>query len=268
MELVLGVVGLIFGAVFGSFACCMARRLRREELGQEKLGRRSVCVSCGVKLAWYENLPIISWVGLRGKCRRCGARIGWTEILAEVGLGLVMAGIFWKYGRNITGVVDGAILALLVLGLVGMWVLVIYDAKWQKMPVSILTFLIICAIIYVLGGGVWSWLGEGVSLEKVLRKLLDTLGGVGVLAGTYYVLYKVSKEKWVGGGDYLLATSIALFLRSWWLAVMVLAVANFLATAVILMRGRQKKIAFGPFLVLGFFLVLMFGEMMNSLIGF
>ena len=74
------------GAIFGSFACCQAWRIH-ERLNQRSLGARSICLNCHHRLAWYDNLPIFSWVALRGRCRYCRHPIGFAEILSEFGLG-------------------------------------------------------------------------------------------------------------------------------------------------------------------------------------
>lgn len=84
----MSVVFLIFlfvlGACFGSFLCCAARRLRLKEQGKKPLGSRSVCLHCKRQLAWYDNLPLISWLVLKGRCRYCHARIGSAEFLSEL----------------------------------------------------------------------------------------------------------------------------------------------------------------------------------------
>ncbi len=93
-----------------------------------------------------------------------------------------------------------------------------------------------------------------VDSEVFLHSLLSLLGSVAILAGVYYLLYVLSKERLVGGGDWLLCLAIGLLLRDWKLALVELFFANFLGSLVMLPRGK-KKIAFGPFLVVGFVIV-------------
>ena len=71
-RIILIIFSVIFGAAFGSFACCQAWRIRLREEGKKDPGKRSVCLNCGKKLAWYENIPIVSWLAQGGKCRKCG----------------------------------------------------------------------------------------------------------------------------------------------------------------------------------------------------
>ena len=97
----LGVVmGVCLGAVLGSFVCCQAWRIRYKTEGKKELGKRSVCLKCGRKLRWYENIPIISYILQRGKCRGCGEKIGKAEIVSEI-IGAVFLGILgYKYARG------------------------------------------------------------------------------------------------------------------------------------------------------------------------
>ena len=82
----------IFGAAFGSFACCQVWRIRKKDKA-----KWSHCMHCKYQLQWYDNIPIISWLSLGGKCRKCKKKIGYAEILAEVGLAVafVLSFVFW-----------------------------------------------------------------------------------------------------------------------------------------------------------------------------
>ena len=75
----------LLGLIFGSFLnVCIARLPAHESLWKP----RSHCRSCRATIAWYDNLPVLSWVLLRGKCRRCGAGISWRYPAVEVAVGL------------------------------------------------------------------------------------------------------------------------------------------------------------------------------------
>ena len=68
------------GAVVGSFLNVVIARLPR---GQSVVRPRSRCPRCGAAIAWYDNLPLISWVILRARCRACRAPISWRYPLVE-----------------------------------------------------------------------------------------------------------------------------------------------------------------------------------------
>lgn len=260
MKIAFIVFASILGAAFGSFACCQAWRIRLKEEKKKDPGRRSVCIKCGHKLRWYENIPIFSWLIQGGKCRKCGERIGKAEILAEL-LGALAFGLFaWKFsaGADEAGVLefigslDLAGLVAVLAAMVGMLILAVYDGKWGEMPVSMLVYTIIMGLIYavleLLNGGL---------------EILSLLGSVALLAGTYYLLYFFSKEKLVGGGDWMLCLAIGLILGKWQLALVELFLSNFLGTLTMLPR-KKKRMAFGPFLVMAFIIIFAFSEPLLS----
>jgi leader peptidase (prepilin peptidase) / N-methyltransferase len=78
----------LLGLAFGSFLnVCLSRWPEGESVVQP----RSHCRSCGRTLAWWENVPVLSWLALRGKCRTCGAGIGWRYPAVELSIGVLWA---------------------------------------------------------------------------------------------------------------------------------------------------------------------------------
>lgn len=107
-----------FGLVLGSFGNVLIHRLPQEaEADRNVATTPSHCPSCRTRIRWYQNLPLISWIGLRGRCAACGWRIPVRYPLVELLAGLILAGSPWvlPFGTLIwvKGVLCG--LALLVL---------------------------------------------------------------------------------------------------------------------------------------------------------
>ena len=240
----------VLGAVIGSFACCQAWRLRLKEQGKPVKNQRSICLNCKEQLKWYENIPIVSWIMQRGRCRKCRAKIGGAEILSEIGLGLTFVALTLDacVGGLLANESSATIWALLSLVLLLTLatlhlVLLIYDAKWGRLPNRLLLEAVGVALIYAL-----------CQIFQDTTTLWPTVGAVGLLAGVYYLLYFGSHEKLVGSGDWLLALSIALVLGHWWLAIVELFLANALALfwnlPKIFKKGRKKQVYFGPFLII------------------
>ncbi len=99
----------LLGLAFGSFLnVCATRWPACESVAKG----RSHCRSCGRTLAWWENIPLASWLALRGRCRTCKAIIGWRYPLVELAVGGLWALASW---RTLAG---GADLAL-PLGVLG-----------------------------------------------------------------------------------------------------------------------------------------------------
>ncbi|MBR3319544.1 prepilin peptidase [Candidatus Saccharibacteria bacterium] len=257
LRIIVIVFSAIFGAAFGSFACCQAWRIRLKEEGKKDPGRRSVCLNCGKRLTWYENIPIISWILQGGKCRKCGKKIGKAEILAEV-FGAVSFGLIaWRFLS--AGTINYIGFSLVLLMIVGMLLLAIYDAKWQEMPVVVLVYVIIMGLALAVLGIVQT----GVSMNGIL----SLLGSVALLAGTYYLLYLFSKERLVGEGDWMLCLAIGLALGKWQLALVELFLANFIGSIVMVGLGK-KKAAFGPFLVIAFVAIVVLEDVIMHYLSF
>lgn len=264
------IIIFIIGAVFGSFACCQAWRLRLKAQSKKSPGSRSVCMHCHKKLKWYDNIPIISWLFLRGKCRYCKKPIGAAEILTELGMGLSFVGASWSYFSNFHP--DGSLIFILqttayivlLVMLVVLGILAVYDAKWGELPLFLLIISIICGIIV---GVVNSCIKISAGADP-LHIIISALVGVLLLAGLYFLFYKISHERWMGGGDWLLALGIACALSNWWLALWVLFLSNLIGSLVMLpsaVKHKNHKVHFGPFMVIAFVLVVAFSQILSSM---
>lgn len=297
----------MMGAIFGSFACCQAYRIRHKG-GEKKIGERSECLFCHHRLSWYELIPILSWMLQSGRCRKCGKKIGGIELASEVAMGLIFCGILnlllsqvdvVKLGQGgvyniwqdlnieflmkiFTNPLVIARLLILMVSAVLFWILVVYDLKWQRLPSWILYILIGLGVGYFILNelvrlGViselryWSEVkmlsvksGMISQASEVIRNDLFTLSSsILVLPGLYFLMYKISREQLVGGGDYLLALAAVLFLGRFELALTLLFVANLLAlgfNAKKIMQKKKVRVPFGPYLIMGFWLVLLFAR--------
>lgn len=255
MVIALLILLAVLGAGLGSFACCQVWRIRKNDKS-----KWSHCLSCGYQLKWYDNIPILSWLMLGGKCRKCHKKIGAMEILAEVGMAavFVLSFCFWPEQKAI---LDGDILEIMRLVIyfaliTTLCVCFLYDAKWKELPVVALAVATVIAFLYY-GLDIYA-LVTSKSFE--VSGLLSGLLGLVLLPGFYFLMYKLSREKWVGGGDYLLCIPLAMVLNNAWLALSCLFVSNLLGCAVMLpviyfSKKKDKMIPMGPFLILGFLLV-------------
>jgi leader peptidase (prepilin peptidase)/N-methyltransferase len=94
-----GLAALAFapGLALGSFLNVVAARV---PLRRSIVKPASACMACGHEIAWYDNVPIVSWLALRGRCRHCGARISPRYIALEALCGLLVAACAWKFGLH------------------------------------------------------------------------------------------------------------------------------------------------------------------------
>src|SRR3954451_24636205 len=96
------------GLALGSFLNVLAARV---PLKRSIVRPASACMSCGHELAWYDNVPLVSWFALRGRCRSCAAAIPFRYPAVELVSGLLVAGCVLKFG--LTG--DAAVAAFFCL---------------------------------------------------------------------------------------------------------------------------------------------------------
>ena len=239
----------VIGAMMGSFACCQAWRIKKHDHS-----KRSHCMKCKYKLRWYDNIPVLSWILLDGKCRKCKTPIGYAEILAEVWLGVVFVLTYclWPNAEalstgNIWEVTKIVIfLAFLVVHTISF----VFDCKWKELPMITLMSGIGLGVLFLginlaeqIVGGEFEWANLG-----------SLAGALAVLPGLYYLLYRLSNEKWMGSGDWILNVSLALVLGDFWLAIFAMFLSNVLGCAIFLpvcvaKKKMNMKIPFGPFLI-------------------
>ena len=264
----------IIGACMGSFLCCQARRLhiresessRSNKTKSSKSGKaskptrlpsRSICLHCKKQLKWYDNLPIISWLILKGKCRNCRKRIGIAELLSEISLAIAFVLIGSTINISTATPLEWVVVVLLLLFTLVLGFLAIYDGLYGELPNFALIISIVLAIVLLV-----SKIYLNLSSTPFSMGIIGDLAlSIAILGGLYLVLCLISKGKWVGDGDWILAASIAIALASPWLALLTLFLANFIACIImypLIRKNRKHKIHLGPFLVIAFVIVYAF----------
>jgi leader peptidase (prepilin peptidase)/N-methyltransferase len=104
-------VSLVPGLAVGSFLNVVAARL---PLKRSVVRPGSSCMSCERPIAWYDNVPVLSWALLRGRCRHCGASIAARYPAVELVTGLLIAGSVLAFGPTLDALVASFFCALLV----------------------------------------------------------------------------------------------------------------------------------------------------------
>jgi len=248
----------VFGTVVGSFLNVCIWRIPREE---SVLKPASHCPKCNTPIAWYDNIPIVSYLVLRGRCRHCGEPISIRYALVEVLTGTLFVCLYLKFGLTIAFAIYCALVASFIA-------VTFIDIDHYIIPNRI-TFGGIGV------GAVLSFTAKYIPGDRfiVTNTVQALLGGV-VFAGVLYVLDQVSqlifKKPGMGGGDVKLAAMIGLFvgLRLVFPVILVASVMGSVIGIGILIARRKEEpdpshyIPFGPYLVLGTIIVLFFGENM------
>lgn len=185
---------LLFGAVVGSFLNVVIARVPR---GRSVVRPRSSCPSCGALIAWYDNVPVLSWIHLRGRCRACGARISLRYPLVEV-LGAVAALLaVARHGPGGAAAAELAFTAALVA-------LAFIDLDTWLLPHAITWPLI--------GAGVLASLLGGTAAGGVTSSVIGASAGFGAFALVAIVGARVFHREALGWGDVWLLAGIGAWL--------------------------------------------------------
>lgn len=263
--IVLAVVGLCLGSFVNALVWRLheqAREAGRQKTDKEYLTRlsvasgRSMCPSCKHELANKDLVPLFSWLALRGKCRYCGKSISVQYPLVELfTAGLFVASyVWWPMTLNGSQI---AIFILWLALLVGLVALLVYDLRWLLLPNRIIYPLGLIATIQA----VITVATSSQPLLSIVNFILAVLVG----GGLFYVLFQVSKGKWIGGGDvklgWLLGLSVGTPARAL-LLIFLGAILGSLVSLPLLTTKRLKRtsiIPFGPFLIVAAIIVQLFG---------
>jgi len=230
---------IFLGLVWGSFLNAVAYRL----ICSKSLVERSHCPQCQTALAWYDLIPIFSWVFLQGKCRTCDCSISalypFIELLTALIFILIFLKIppFWWFGY---GILSSAMI-----------VTVRTDLEYFLVSRFCTLYLIPLALIL-------SYVG--------LLPLFVWQSGVGA-GSAFLFLYsiafgfkKITGKDGMGQGDIDMLACIGAFIGfpGWWNALLYASLVGSVVglLAIILGKSNQRKIPFCPFIALGTWLYL------------
>ena len=225
----LAALALAPGLALGSFLNVVAARV---PLRRSIVSPPSACMSCAQEIAWYDNVPVVSWLLLRGRCRSCGVRIPARYPGVELAAGLLVAGCFWKLG--LSG--DAFVASFFCLALVTVSAT---DLEHRIIPNRI----VLPAAVVVLAANT--------ALHPSPRWALGALGASGFLFAA-----ALAYPKGMGMGDVKLALLMGAALgRSVPVALMIGMVSALVPAVVLFARhgqaARKMGVPFGPFLALG-----------------
>lgn len=237
----------ILGLCMGSFINALVWRTHEKlELLKDC---HSVCPACRSNIAWYDLIPLLSFLILGGKCRRCGAKISWQYPLAELGMGLLfLAAAVFANSFTFLTVINWWILGFLVF-------IFLYDLKYGEILDS--ATLLPAAVLFFLFGllGLADW--------------QDMLFGAAFGAGWFLFLYIISKGVWIGGGDIRLGFFMGIIL-GWPYILVAFFVAYIIGAfiSLILMALKKKNMksrtAFGTYLVFGTVITMFWGKQITE----
>ena len=183
----------LFGLVIGSFLNVVIFRLPE---GQSIVSPGSRCPGCEAPIAWYDNVPVLSFLVLRGRCRHCRAAISFRYPSVELLTGLVFALIAWRFGA-------GWLMPLYALFAAGLITAALIDFDRQLIPDEISLGGLACGLLLA---PLASWALGAAYLGALAESGLGALLGGGLLWTVAFLHARVSValgrsfEHWPGEG--------------------------------------------------------------------
>lgn len=262
MILIASIAG-IFGLAIGSFLNVVIYRV---PIGKSVVSPASACPNCGSGIHAYDNVPLVSWLALRGKCRSCSEPISARYPLVELGTGLLFFVVSLPLGAQlatvqptVTMIASGlTLVAFLYLAAISI-ALAFIDVEHHRLPNSIVL------PSYLVGGVLLSVSGIMAGDYAALVR-----AGIGMAAMALgYFLLSVAWRGGMGFGDVKLAGVLGIYLGyTGWGALAVGSLGAFFlggafGLALILLHKSTRKsgIPFGPWMVLGAWVGILFGNL-------
>jgi leader peptidase (prepilin peptidase)/N-methyltransferase len=188
MTIVFGVFVFLVGACFGSFLnVCILRWPAIESVVKP----RSRCPKCGNSLAWFDNVPVVSWVVLRAKCRTCGNPISAMYPAIEAAVGLIWVASVYEVGAGFLAI-RIAVFCTILLGIA------ITDLREYVIPdgftVTGLLFVVAASLAGVM-------LGENFPFASPLNALFGACVGAGAITIVGWLGEVALKKEAMGFGD-------------------------------------------------------------------
>jgi len=248
------IVVFILGLVIGSFLNVCIYRI---PLGESIVAPPSHCKACGTRLKPYDLIPVLSWIFLKGRCRYCGEKISARYMLVELLTGFVFVLLFYKYSLTVDFLASAFIMSILIA-------VFFIDMDHGIIPDGL--------VLAGLAGGILLILYNFFQPVEIFRDrswwnpVLGIFTGSGILfliAVIGMIVYKTDNV--MGMGDVKIFAPIGAFL-GWRMCLMALIVAIFLAgltsllLVVLKIKERKSTIPFGPFIVTGTFITIMWGR--------
>lgn len=214
---------------------------------------RSACPHCGHRLAWYENLPLLSWLALRGRCRACRAPISRQYPIVEALTALVFTAVIWRFGTGLEAA-GALVFSGLLLALSGI------DWRTRYLPDS-LTYPLL-------------WLGLLASLATLYvtpaQAIMGALVGYLSLWTVYWGFKLATGKEGMGHGDFKLLAALGAWCGV--SAILPIVLLSSLVGAIIggiglALQGRDRAtpIPFGPFLAIAGWIWFLFGSELMAL---
>ncbi len=244
------IFSFILGTLIGSFLNVVALRYNTGMT----LNGRSKCFSCGKNLTWHELIPVFSFLFQKGKCKKCKGKISWQYPTIEIIAGILFAMIFFVFPPTTIEASFNTLFYIFITCL--LLIITIYDVKHKIIPDP---------LVYTFSAIALAKLFIAPDLSFAMPSVLAILSGP-ILALPFALMFLFSKGTWMGLGDAKLVLGIG-WVLGFFMGISAIVLAFWIGALVsvtwmyIVFRKMKSRyeIPFGPYLILGMYLVLLFG---------
>jgi len=220
---------------------------------------RSACPSCKAPIKAWQNIPIISWLGLRGRCAACDSKISIRYPLVELTTGLLSVWVAWHFGFGAS-----ALCALFVT-----WTLIALtgiDIDHQLLPDTLTLPLMWVGLLAAIFVGPMAGIALPVSAQDAI---IGAAAGYLSLWLVYHLFKLLTGKEGMGYGDFKLFAALGAWLGWKVLPLIILlsaATGALLGILMIMLRGRDRAapMPFGPYLAAAGWLAMMYGDSLVS----
>jgi leader peptidase (prepilin peptidase)/N-methyltransferase len=225
----------LLGLAFGSFLNVVIHRVPRRA---SIIRPPSACPGCGYQLAWYDNIPLVSYLVLRGRCRQCAAPISIRYPIVELITAAVFLLHYYSFGPT-------PLLAVRLLFACALIALFAIDLEHQLLPNVITLPGIATGLLFSL-----------VLPPGIVDAAIGTLVGGGVLWAIGEAYFRLTGQEGMGFGDVKMLAMIGAFL-GWQQVILTLVLSSFAGSLIgvlVIVSGRgglKHALPYGTFLALG-----------------
>lgn len=204
------VYSFVIGLCIGSF---LNVAVLRGLSGESLVLPPSHCTKCNHKLAWYDNIPVLSYLILRGKCRYCGEKISLQYPIVELFTALVFAGLYFKYGFTLNTLFLMAASAICI-------VLAVTDIKEKVIFDTHAYLLMALGLVYnffnispEFSAKITFWIfGMKISVaQSFIHSVLGLVAGFGAMALVALIFKVLLKRDGFGSGDFYILGALGAF---------------------------------------------------------
>lgn len=244
----IGAIIFIYGLIFGSFLNVLIYRIPRKNFFSSV---SSYCPECKHKLAWYDLIPVFSYLFLRGRCRYCKEKISVRYPIVELSNAVLWVLSFVFFRNSISDIILSAVLFSLLIVIAGI------DLDTQEIPNGLVIAVLVLGVIrfilsFFFGDMLWFEHLIGAACISIPFLIIALITGGGI-----------------GGGDIKLCFAVGLFL-GWKLTLMGtflgIILAGIIALVIMIKHKKSGTIPLAPSLCFGFATALLFGNMILELI--